>query len=333
MRVVSFIFKLAAIGALGAAVFFIRPPAISGDRALVHKPPLSLTKIAFNFLVDTETPLAGEARDRINILLLGMTGIPHPAPFLTDTIIVASIKPSTHQLALLSLPRDLLVELPAGARTKINALFAMNGKDPSLLAQKIEAVTGQPIDYYFVMDVSSVKQFVNSLGGLNVLVPDDVHDPAFPTDNAGVETFRVEKGWRYFDGATVQKYLRTRHSEGGDFARMRQQQAVIEALRKKVFGLNMLYDFPTVLSLYRTLTAHIQTDITEKEVKRFYDIAQNISYDNVIHTVIDGDPKDQSALLTSKTVELGGMPAFVLVPKTGDFDYYGMREAAENIFD
>ena len=44
-------------------------------------------------------------------------------------------------------------------------------------------------------------------------------------------------------------------------------------------------------------------------------LLKNISYDNVIHTVIDGNPKDQSALLTSKTVELGGMPAFVLVPK------------------
>ena len=332
MRAVSFILKLAAVGVLGAAVFFIRPSAISSDHALSHEPPLSLTKIAFNFLADTKTPLTGEARDHINVLLLGMTGVPHPAPFLTDTIIVASIKPSTHQLALLSLPRDLLVELPSGARTKINALFKMNGKDPSLLAQTIETITGQPIDYYLVLDVSSVEQIVTSLGGLNVLVPDDISDSAFPTDTGGTEMFALEKGWRYFDGATVQKYLRTRHSEGGDFARMRQQQAVIEALRKKVFGLNMLYDFPTVLSLYRTLTAHIQTDISEKEVKRFYDIAQNVSYDNVIHTVIDGNPKDASALLTSKTIELGGMPSFVLVPKTGDFDYYSITEIATNIF-
>lgn len=332
MKGISFVIKLAAIGVLTAAVFFIRPSVISGDRAASHEPPLSLTKIALNFLADTESPLRGETRDRINILLLGMTGVPHPAPFLTDTIIVASIKPSTHQLALLSLPRDLLIELQNGARTKINALFAMNGKDPSLLAQKIEAITGQPIDYYFIMDVSSVKQIVDSLGGLNVLVPDDVNDPAFPTDNAGTETFTIEKGWRYFDGATAQKYLRTRHSEGGDFARMRQQQAVIEALRKKVFGLNMLYDFPTVLSLYRTITAHTQTDITEKEIKHFYDIAQTISYDNVVHTVIDGNPKDANAMLISKTIELGGMPAFVLVPKTGDFNYYGITETAENIF-
>ncbi|MCR4323134.1 MAG: LCP family protein [Candidatus Azambacteria bacterium] len=332
MKVISLVIKLAAVGVLAAAVFFIRPSAISGDRALTHEPPLSLTKIAFNFLADTEAPLEGETRDRINILLLGMTGVPHPAPFLTDTIIVASIKPSTHQLAFLSLPRDLLVKLPTGARTKINALFAMNGRDPSLLAQTIETITGQSIDYYLVLDVSSVEQIVNSLGGLNVLVPDDINDPAFPTDADGIETFTVEKGWRYFDGTTVQKYLRTRHSVGGDFARMRQQQAVIEALRKKVFGLNMLYDFPTVISLFRTITAHIQTDINEEEVKSFYDIAQNISYDNVIHTVIDGNPRDTEAPLKSTTIELGGMPAFVLVPKTGDFDYYSITETAENIF-
>ncbi|MEK7493685.1 MAG: LCP family protein, partial [Patescibacteria group bacterium] len=179
MKAVSLILKLAAVGVLAAAVFFIRPSAISDDRAPSHEPPLSLTKIAFNFLADTKSPLEGETRDRINVLLLGMPGVPHPAPFLTDTIIVLSIKPSTHQLALLSLPRDLLIELQNGGRTKINALFAKNGKDPSLLAQKIETITGQPIDYYFIMDVSSVEQIVDSLGGLNVLVPDAVNDPAF----------------------------------------------------------------------------------------------------------------------------------------------------------
>ena len=59
----------------------------------------------------------------------------------------------------------------------------------------------------------------------------------------------------------------------------------------------------------------MQTDLDESNLKRLYDIAKNISYDNVIHKVVDGNPKDQTLCLKSKTIELGGKPAFVLVPK------------------
>jgi len=324
--IVSFII---IIGLIAVAVFAY--PETTA-RTEPKEKPLSLAKLAFHFAADTSAPLKGQERDRINILLLGMSGIPHPAPFLTDTIILMSIKPSTHQLSLLSLPRDLLVKMENGAQTKINSLYLMNKKDPALVMEKVSESTGQPIDYYFTFDIGGVETIVNTLGGLNVLVPDDVNDPAFPADNGGTENFSVKKGWRYFDGATVQKYLRTRHSEGGDFARMRQQQAVVEALRKKIFGMHMLYDFPALFSLYRDLTPRIHSDIDESGIQHLYTIAKDISYDTVSHITIDGDPRDTEALLKSKTIELGGMPAFVLVPKTGDFDYYGISDIAENIF-
>ena len=315
---------------LAAGAVFAYPATTA--RTEPKEKPLSLAKLAFHFIADTSAPLKGQERDRINILFLGMSGVPHPAPFLTDTIILMSIKPSTHQLGLLSLPRDLLVKTANGGQTKINSLYLMNKKDPALAMEKVSEITGQPIDYYFTFDIGGVETIVDTLGGLNVLVPEDVNDPAFPSDNGGTEKFSVEKGWRYFDGATVQKYLRTRHSQGGDFARMRQQQAVVEALRKKIFGMHMLYDFPTLFSLYRELTPHIQSDIDESGIQQLYTIAKNISYDTVQHVTIDGDPRDAVALLKSKTITLSGIPAFVLVPKTGDFDYYGIADAAANIF-
>jgi len=293
----------------------------------------SAIKIAFNFIADKHEPLKGEGKDRINVLLLGIPGVGNPAPFLTDTIFLLSVKPSTQQLGLVSLPRDLLVQIPGqNTKAKINALYRLNGNDPELIVKKAEEITGQEAHYYTTLDISGIEKIVDALGGLNVFVPEDIYDPTFPTSDFGTEVFEVQKGWRYFDGETVQKYLRTRHSEDGDYARMRQQQAVIEALRKKVFGLNLLYDFPTVFSLYSTLTDHIRTDIDESGIKRFYDIARDISYDKVTYTVVDGNPKNKDALLESKTIQLGGGPAFVLVPKTGEFDYYSIRELTENIF-
>ncbi len=294
----------------------------------------ALAKTAFHFITETSRTLTGESDDRINILLLGLPGEQNDAPDLTDTIIVASIKPSTRQLALLSIPRDLLVELDGGAsHAKINALYRLGGGAPSLIKQKMEEITGQPIHYFATLDISSIEQIVDALGGLNVAVADTVYDSTFPTAGGGTELFSVQKGWRYFNGATAQKYLRTRHGEGGDFARMRRQQAVIEAVRKKVFGLNMLYDFPTVLSLYKTIRYHVQTDIDETDMRRFYDIAKTISYATVRYSAVDGDPANPDALLESATVTLEGKPAFVLKPKTGDFDYADIQTLAGNIFE
>jgi len=337
MRMLTLPLKIIALAGLAAGWFFALTTPIStytsplSARSLVKTAYIAVTEKINN---RAPGPLKGEDRDRVNILFLGMPGAGNDAPYLTDSLIVASVKPSTDQLALMSLPRDLLVELPTSRiRTKINALFQMNERSPDLIMKKVEEITGEPIDYYIALDISVTEKITDALGGLNVLVPEDIRDTEFPTPDHGVETFSVQKGWRYFDGATVQKYLRTRHSPDGDFARMRQQQAVLEALRKKIFGLNLLYDLPSVLSLYREAADNLQTDLTANDIRRLYDIAKNISYDKVIQKVVDGDPKKPDSLLTSKTITLGGKPAFVLVPKKGMFDYSEIQILAENIFE
>ncbi|MBI3671600.1 LCP family protein [Candidatus Azambacteria bacterium] len=288
-------------------------------------------KTAFSFLTQSEESIKGEDRDRVNILFLGMPGGKNSAPFLTDSIILASIKPSTNQLALLSIPRDLLVYLEKEKRyAKINSLFIMNEKNPELIESEIKKITGQGVDYYVALDMSAVEKVVDALGGLNVFVPQNIYDASFPTDSFGTEVFEVKQGWRYFDGKTVQKYLRTRHSSGGDFARMDQQQAVIEALRKKLFGLNLFLDMPTLLSLYSAVAASLQTDISDREIKSLYSLIKNISYDKIVNKVLNGGSSD--SLLVSGTFSFGGQGGFILKPKAGDFDYSEIQYLTSSIF-
>src|SRR3989338_8508021 len=101
--------------------------------------------------------LAGEADDRINVLLLGMGGLDHDGPFLTDTMMVASFKPSTKQVALISLPRDLLVPIPGSGWRKINYANAIGetehpGQGGELAAKVVNQVLGIPIHYYVRID-------------------------------------------------------------------------------------------------------------------------------------------------------------------------------------
>lgn len=330
-RPFGFFGKLAIVFIFSFIIFFHNIPELS-------KPPqtnigtASAIKTAFSFLKNESRQIQYPKNDRINILFLGIPGEGNNAPNLTDSIILASIKPDTNEFALLSIPRDLLIYLPnENIYTKINALFSMNEKNPELIEEKITEITGQKISHYAVLDISAVEKIVDRLGGLNVYVKKDIYDTSFPTANFGTEVFKVEKGWRYFDGKTVQKYLRTRHSQDGDFDRMEQQQAVIEALRKKIFGLNLILDLPTIISMANTLSSHIQTDISEYDMISLYSILKNVSYDKIIHKTLAGRTEDSS--LISGSFTFNGQNGFILKPKAGDFDYSEIKKIAENIFE
>ena len=78
-----------------------------------------LTQIG-NLVGNRDALLKGEAEDRVNILLLGIGGEGHEGALLTDTIILASVQPSTGKVSMLSIPRDLAVELPQYGIRKIN---------------------------------------------------------------------------------------------------------------------------------------------------------------------------------------------------------------------
>ncbi|MEK7453263.1 MAG: LCP family protein [Patescibacteria group bacterium] len=311
-------------------IFFFSTPSLS-------RPPQTefgastAVRTVFSFLTNKENEIKGEAKDRVNILFLGMPGKDNNAPYLTDSIILLSIKPSTNQLAALSIPRDLLIYLEKEKRySKINSLFIENEKDPELIEKTIQKITGQEVNYYIALDITVIEKTIDALGGLNVFVSKDIYDPTFPTPGFGTELFEVKQGWRYFDGKTVQKYLRTRYSQEGDFSRMEQQQAVIEALRKKMFGLNLFLDMPTLFSIFKTVSGNTQTNISNYEIERLYTLIKNISYDKIKNVVLNGGSKD--AILITDTFSFGDQKGFILKPRAGDFDYSEIQYLAESIF-
>ncbi|MBI3963540.1 MAG: LCP family protein, partial [Candidatus Kerfeldbacteria bacterium] len=105
-----------------------------------------------------DRPILGEREDRINVLLLGMGGVGHEGAYLTDTIIVASVKPSTHEVAMLSVPRDLYVPIPGYGWRKINNANAFGreqdypGGGEALATAVVEEVTGLDVPYYARVD-------------------------------------------------------------------------------------------------------------------------------------------------------------------------------------
>lgn len=179
-----------------------------------------------------------------NFLLLGAAGEGNDAPDLTDTILVARIEPIKQKIYLFSLPRDLWVKIPTDNKgfIKLNTLYSLNKKNTGhefdLIKQKAQDITGLTIDHYVFVNLTAVKETVDILGGVNVLVKENILDTSYPGPNHGYQTFQITAGWRYLDGETALKYIRSRHSPGGDFDRIARQQEILQALKQKVVKLN-----------------------------------------------------------------------------------------------
>jgi LCP family protein required for cell wall assembly len=289
--------------------------------------------------VNTNNKLNGEDQDRVNILLLGIGGAGHEGPNLTDTIIILSIKPSTNQISLLNIPRDLYVKEPGtNTYTKINALYQYGMdksgiKKPSpdqqfqsgsaYLEQSITQVTGLQINYCAKMDFVGFTSIVDKLGGIDVYVEKDLYDPYYPTNDGGYQTFKISKGQTHMDGALALKYARSRETTS-DFDRSRRQQLVMEAIKEKAMSLS-IFDVTKISDLLSIVNQHFSTDMSIQNLVRLSDLVKRVDKSKIINKVIDNS---STGVLNSAVMN----GADVLVPKAGTSNYTDIQNIAENIF-
>ena len=258
----------------------------SGENASIIK---QLGELVFN----PAEKLKGEDRDRINILLLGIGGEGHSGGELTDTIMIASVKPATNEASLLSIPRDLYVQIPGTNRnSKINAvkLYGDKSKEKNgveLIKQTVSEVSGLDIHYYVQLDFNGFIKIIDDLGGIDVYLKNDINDPAYPNFSRGYDPFYIKKGWHHLDGATALKVARSRHSVMGDFDRIERQQDIIKAAKQKVFEKYSKLDVFTFKKILNSLGDNLKTDIQLKEFPRFYKVAKEIKNHKITADVID----------------------------------------------
>jgi len=331
------------IGVIILALAFLVSVALAykfyatSQKVIDSKQPVSFVQSVKDIASPDRKPLQGEQYGRINILLVGLAGKNYPGANLTDSIIVASINPKTYQTALLSIPRDLYVPIPGtNSSTKINALYARaqdsdaSGKSGiDDLEKTIADITGQPIDYYIALDFDGFRQIINELGGIKVQVPKDLHDERYPGPNYSYETFDIKQGLQTLDGETALKFARTRHDEDGDFGRAYRQQLILEAARSKAYSMGTILDIPKVSSLLDTLGEHLRTNIQLDELNSFIDLIKKIDTHTTLNKVLDAGQPD--SVMAVSHVSLGGVRAFILIPRTGNYDE--TQDIAKNIFD
>lgn len=286
-----------------------------------------------HFIFKPEKVLVREKKNRVNILLLGQGGPGHDGPYLTDTIMIASLKPESNEVALISIPRDLAVEIPDQGIRKINHANhygEMKKKDfgPLLTSDVINETLGVPIHYYVRVDFKAFTDLIDDVGGVKVDVDRAFTDYEYPAPNDQYQTIAFDAGVQTMDGETALTYARSRHGnngEGSDFARAKRQQKVILALKEKLISFRTLTNPVKINNILDTLGQHLLTNMEFSDIISFAKLGKELDTSDIPTLVLDNS---ENGFLKSGTSPTG---AFILTPKSGSYD--DIKLAIENIFD
>jgi len=341
LRIVSWILILSFTTGLSFGAFFLYKIYRLEKKITVSETNHSFLD-AFKPLTDENfSNLKGISDGRINVLLLGLPGKGKPGQNLTDTIMVASINTKTHQVALLSLPRDLYVEIPEEkVKLKINSAYqyAINNSDDKNKTESaakkvtgiINNITNLDIHYWAVLNFDGFTEAIDAVGGINITNERDLYDPRYPGPNYSYETFELKKGFHHLDGKTALKYARERHNDPeGDFGRAKRQQQVMQAAKNKIFSTGTMLNVFSINELLNVLGDNMLTNIAPSEWEGFLALIKKLDTDNINTVVVDAWKKD--SLLKVSHVYFGSSRAFVLVPRIGN--YSEIQELSAQVFD
>jgi LCP family protein required for cell wall assembly len=214
--------------------------------------------------------------DLVNILMLGNGGANHPGGALCDVIQMLSINVKTKKTFMVSIPRDLFVDID-GSKYKINEMyFRGEAKGSGVggdLSKKIAGdVLGIPIHYYLKIDFQGFKKIVDTLGGIDVYVDQGISDPVWG--------YYINAGMHHFNGAQALDYVRSRESTS-DFDRSARQQKTLISMRDKALSGGIFSDPTKVAAIIETLSNNFRTDITPEELIKIFLVAKDIPLSNM----------------------------------------------------
>lgn len=225
----------------------------------------------------SNTTLKGQAQGRVNILLAGDSSDRVDASAnggnLTDSLMVVSIDTKNHTAFMLSIPRDLWVNVPNAGWGKINSVYEYDGM--SGLESLVNNDLGIPIDYYALVNYAAFEGLVNAVGGVTVDIqspdPRGLYDPQpFP---GAASALQLSNGENTLDGEQALNLARARGdaygSYGfpqGDFNRTQHQRQLLVAIILKAESIGVVSNPVKVGNIFDALGANVKTDLTLADV-------------------------------------------------------------------
>lgn len=263
---------------------------LAGDSSPLIPPNATANPDFLAPTIDVGNAYQWQGSERVTVLLMGADTRPsergNDRP-RSDTIMLLMADPATHQASVLSIPRDLYVDIPGYGLNRVNTAYFLGGGP--LAMKTVEYNFGVRINHYALIEFDVFTTLVDEIGGIDINVSKTIYDPSYPDQSYGYDPFYIEAGMQHLDGATALKYARTRHADS-DFGRAQRQQDVLFAIRDKVLSLNML---PTLVEkapvLYASLQQSIDTDLSLDQMMRLAVLAEDIPRESIRSAVMGAD--------------------------------------------
>ena len=187
--------------------------------------------------------------DPLDVLVLGVDRRPtatEDLPTRSDTIMLIRVVPATGEVKLLSVPRDLYVEVEPGKKDRINSAYAYGGVDQT--ESVMEDLTGVKIDNYVIVDFEGFEKVIDAIGGVRV----DVGSGVFP------EKWNMGEGMEHLNGYKALKYARYRGTPRADLDRIDHQQKLLAALRRQALRWDTVTRLPGAI---KVANDNVDTDL------------------------------------------------------------------------
>jgi LCP family protein required for cell wall assembly len=232
----------------------------------------------------------------------------------TDSLMVVAVDFNSGKVGVISIPRDLYVDIPGKGKGRINEVDYVGeklngpGGGPRLLSQVVEAELGIPTQHYARIQMDGLVQLVDALGGVTVHLdcPLDEATPD-PSNPDGLVYWSLPAGDNVLDGVSAKKFATYRYLSN-DFSRVRRQQQLIWAIRNRAMQSDVIARIP---ELWQALNALFATDLKLMDVITLARVGIKLEPSNVHGLVLTSNvltdyttPEGWSVLVVRDPAEL-----------------------------
>lgn len=257
---------------------------------------------------------------RVNIVFFGLRGgdiSGEGCPACTDTIILLTVDPITGTAGMLSIPRDMWVNIPGFGYSRINTAWTMGeaarlpSGGPGLAMETVSQFIGVPVHYYVQVDFDTFISLIDLIDGIDVYIEEEM---TLELTGRGRDHIDMPCcGIQHMNGKRALAYARCRKESqgcsGGDVGRAERQQKVIMAVRDKVLD---PAQFPLLLAqaphIYEAFSAGVHTNMSLEDAMKLAVLAKDIPAESIKRGVIDNN------MALFATVTLDGVESSVLRP-------------------
>ena len=210
----------------------------------------------------------------------------------TDSIMLVAIDRQSGEVGILSIPRDLWVDVPGWGQDRINAVYFLGGYNkypgggPALARRVAEETLGVPVEHVALIKMDGLARLVDAIGGVTVTLDCPLYEQTPDPQNPNrLLNWTLPAGGVLLDGPTAKKFVTYRYLQS-DFGRARRQQQLIWAIRNRASKMDLI---PKIPELWKAFASAFETDLGLLDVIGLARFGLALKPENVRGTALDHD--------------------------------------------